>query len=66
MEKSMIEGIDKIIFNFNEDNLEFISKPFDYSNNQNGKEYTMVQINSPCIVKPSVSSMKKTVKSLLD
>lgn len=48
------------------DNLEFISKPFDFSDIQTGREYTMVQLNYPCTVKPSVSSMKRTVKSLLD
>lgn len=52
--------------NFDDENLEFISKPFENNNSHKYQEYTLVQINSPCKVTPSVSSMKKTVKSLLD
>lgn len=55
-----------VIDNFDEDNLEFISQPFESNNSKTNKEYTMVQINSSCTVIPSISSMKKTVKSLLD
>ena len=52
--------------NFDEENLEFISVPFENIGSHSNQEYTMAKINSSCKVTPSVSSMKKTVKSLLD
>lgn len=52
--------------NFDDENLDFISKPFENRDIHKNQEYTMVQINSPCKVTPSVSSMKKTIDFLLD
>lgn len=55
-----------VMNNFDDENLEFISKPFESIEEHRNQEYTLVQINSSCQVTPSVASMKKTVKSLLD
>lgn len=55
-----------IINNFDDRNLEFISKPFNKGDNTRpNQEYTMVQKNAPCKVRPSVSGMKKSIKLLL-
>lgn len=56
---------DKVKGNFNEANIEFISKPLgDPKTNRSNKEFTMVQKNAPCKVTPAISAMKKSVDYL--
>lgn len=53
--------------NFNETNIEFISKPLgDSKTNRSNKEFTMVQRNSPCKVIPAISAMKKSADYLFE
>ena len=52
--------------NFDEENLDLISTPFRNIGSHKNQEYTMMETSSSGKVTPSVSSMKKTVKYLLD
>lgn len=52
--------------NFDDENLEYISKPFENDVEHYNQSYTMVQKNSSCEVTPSVSSMSKSAKILMD
>lgn len=58
---------DKAQGNFNEANIEFISKPLgDSKTNISNKEFTMVQRNAPCKVTPAISAMKKSADYLFE
>lgn len=51
--------------NFNETNIEFISKPLGASKtNKSNKEFIMVQKNVPCKVRPAISAMGKSADYL--
>lgn len=52
--------------NFDDENLEYISKPFENDVKHYNQSYTMVQKNSSCEVTPSVLSMSKSAKILMD
>ena len=57
---------DKIQNNFNEANIEFISKPFKVTDEKDvNKEFIMIQTQSPCKVTPSIHAMRKGAVFLL-
>lgn len=52
--------------NFGETNIEYISKSLKMKDGQNSsKEFTMVQRTVPCVVKPAISAMRKSINYLL-